>query len=186
MFGEGVHHAKGEFVVVVAAIYAQEVMGFNSQQLILLIMVVNLTAAVGAFVFGFAQDRFGSVPSLAVALLVWITACLVAYFGDSLVHFWLAGNLIGLAMGATQAGGRALVGQFTPEARNAEFFGLWGLANRTAAIIGPISYGVISQLTGGNHQQALLSTLTFFVAGLLLLLTVNEARGHETAASANL
>ena len=89
-------------------------------------------------------------------------------------------------MGATQAGGRALVGQFTPEARNAEFFGLWGLANRTAAIIGPISYGVISQLTGGNHQQALLSTLTFFVAGLLLLLTVNEARGHETAASANL
>jgi UMF1 family MFS transporter len=173
-------------VVVVAAIYAQEVMGFDSQQLILLIMVVNLTAAVGAFGFGFAQDRFGSVPSLAVALLVWIAACLVAYFGDSLVHFWLAGNLIGLAMGATQAGGRALVGQFTPEARNAEFFGLWGLANRTAAIIGPISYGVISQLTGGNQKQALLSTLTFFVAGLLLLLTVNERRGHETAANANL
>jgi UMF1 family MFS transporter len=173
-------------VVVVAAIYAQEVMGFDSQQLIMLIMVVNLTAAAGAFAFGFAQDRFGSVPSLAVALLVWIAACLVAYFGDSLVHFWLAGNLIGLAMGATQAGGRALVGQFTPESRNAEFFGLWGLANRAAAIIGPISYGAINQLTGGNHQQALLSTLAFFVAGLALLLTVNERRGHATAANKTL
>jgi len=170
-------------VVVVAAIYAQEVMGFNSQQLIMLIMVVNLTAAAGAFAFGFAQDRFGSVPSLAAALLVWISACLVAYFGESLVHFWVAGNLIGLAMGATQAGGRALVGQFTPSARNAEFFGLWGLANRAAAIIGPISYGVINQITGGNHQLALLSTLSFFVAGLALLLTVNEQRGHATAAN---
>ncbi len=173
-------------VVVVAAIYAQEVMGFDSQQLIMLIMVVNLTAAAGAFAFGFVQDRFGSVPSLAVALLVWIAACLVAYFGDSLVHFWLAGNLIGLAMGATQAGGRALVGQFTPASRNAEFFGLWGLANRAAAIIGPISYGAINHLTGGNHQQALLSTLAFFVAGLALLLTVNERRGHATAANAAL
>ena len=55
-------------VVVVAAIYAQEVMGFSSQQLIVLIMVVNITAALGAFLFGFAQDRFGSVPSLTVAL----------------------------------------------------------------------------------------------------------------------
>jgi len=173
-------------VVVVAAIYAQEVMGFDSQQLIMLIMVVNLTAAAGAFAFGFAQDRFGSVPSLAVALMVWIAACLVAYFGSGLVHFWIAGNLIGLAMGATQAGGRALVGQFTPAAHNAEFFGLWGLANRAAAIIGPISYGAINQITGGNHQLALLSTLSFFVAGLALLLTVNEQRGHATAANPDL
>ena len=61
-------------VVVVAAIYAQEEMGFDTQQLITLIMVVNLTAAIGAFAFGHAQDYFGSVRSLAVALVVWVAA----------------------------------------------------------------------------------------------------------------
>ncbi|MBN7798320.1 MFS transporter [Parahaliea mediterranea] len=168
-------------VVVIAAIYAQQVMGFDSQQLIVLVMVVNLTAAIGAFGFGFAQDRFGSVPSLAVALLVWVAAIGVTWFARTPAEVWLAGNLMGLAMGATQAGGRALIGRFTPESRSAEFFGLWGLANRTAAIIGPLSYGAISGLSGGNHRLALLSTLCFFVAGLILLFSVNEARGEAAA-----
>ncbi len=164
-------------VVVVAAIYAQEVMGFNAQQLIMLIMVVNLTAAAGAFAFGYAQDRFGSVPSLTGALLVWIAAILVTLFATSPADLWLAGNLMGLAMGATQSGGRALIGRLTPVAQSGEFFGLWGMASRAAAILGPLSYGLMSQFSSGDHHLALLTTLTLFVAGLLLLLGVNEQRG---------
>ncbi|QFU76587.1 MFS transporter [Halioglobus maricola] len=168
-------------VVVVAAIYAQEVMSFSSQQLIVLIMVVNLTAALGALIFGFAQDRFGSVPSLAAALLLWITAIVIALLGESEAMLWLAGNVIGLAMGATQAGGRALIGQLTPEAHNGEMFGLWGLANRAAAIVGPVSYGLINKIGNGDHQLSMLSTLAFFLGGLALLLTVREARGRAAA-----
>lgn len=170
-------------VIVVAAIYAQEVMAFDSQELIVLIMVVNLTAAVGAFLFGYAQDYFGSVRSLMGALFVWLLAIAVALASDEKSDLWVAGNLIGLAMGATQAGGRALIGQLTPEHRNAEIFGLWGLASRAAAIIGPISYGVISGVSGGNHQYAMLSTLAFFLAGLALLFTVDEQRGRAAAES---
>jgi len=168
-------------VVVLAAVYAQEVQGFDSQQLVILIMVVNITAAVGAFVFGYAQDRFGSVPSLSIALLVWIAAVIVAYLADHPAGLWLAGNLMGLAMGATQAGGRALIGQLTPVARSGEFFGLWGLANRVAAIADPLSYGVISWLSGGDHRLAILSTLAFFLVGLVLLARVDEAQGKAAA-----
>jgi UMF1 family MFS transporter len=164
-------------VVVIAAIYAQEVMGFDSQQLIQLIMVVNLTAALGAFVFGFAQDRYGSVPTLATAILLWMVAISVAFLADKPGDLWLAGNLMGLAMGSSQAGGRALIGRLTPVTRSAEFFGLWGLASRAAAILGPLSYGIVNRLTDGNHRIAMLSTLTFFLVGLLLLATVDEQRG---------
>ena len=86
---------------------------------------------------------------------------------------------MGLALGSTQAGGRALIGQFTPEARNAEFFGLWGLAGRAAAILGPVSSGLTSHFSGGNHRLALLSTLLYFLSGLALLVTVNERRGRQ-------
>jgi UMF1 family MFS transporter len=73
------------------------------------------------------------------------------------------------------------VGQFSPPERSAEFFGLWGLAGKLAAVVGPLVYGLVTFLTHGNHRQALLSTTVFFIAGLLLLFTVNERRGRAAA-----
>ncbi len=172
-------------VVVLAAIYAQEVMGFDRRELIVLIMVVNVTAAVGAFVCGHLQDRIGSVPTLAITLVLWIIAIAAAYVASDSSQMWLAGNIIGVAMGASQAVGRALVSQFTPPDRSGEFLGLWGLVNRLSAIVGPLSYGAVNYLTEGDHRTALLSTLAFFVAGLLLLARVDEKRGKAAALRAD-
>jgi UMF1 family MFS transporter len=168
-------------VVVLAVIYAQEAMGFTMQENIVLIMVVNVTAAAGALLFGLVQDRLGSVRTLAVTLLLWIVALVLAYFTESRGAFWVVANLVGLALGSSQSAGRALVGQFSPPERAAEFFGLWGLAGKLAAVIGPLVYGLVTFFTHGNHRQALLSTCVFFIAGLLLLTTVNERRGRAAA-----
>lgn len=74
-----------------------------------------------------------------------------------------------------------MVGQFTPLGRQGEFFGLWGLATKLSAIIGPLTYGGMVYLFEGDHRIALLSTLVFFLLGLALLATVNESRGREMA-----
>jgi len=168
-------------VVVLAAIYAQEVMGFSMQENIMLILVVNVTAAVGALGFGLVQDRLGSVLTLAITLVIWIVALVLAYFVQSRAGFWVVANLVGISLGSSQSAGRALVGQFSPPERSAEFFGLWGLAGKLAAVVGPLVYGLVTYLSHGNHRQALLSTCGFFVAGLLMLLTVNERRGRAAA-----
>lgn len=168
-------------VIVLAAVYAQEVMGFATRDTILLILVVNVTAALGAFGFGFAQDRLGSVRTLTITLLVWVVALVLAYFIETRVGFWVVANLVGIALGSSQSAGRALVGQFSPPARCGEFFGLWGLAGKSAAIVGPLSYGVITYLSRGNHRLALLATAAFFVAGLVLLWRVDERRGRAAA-----
>ena len=168
-------------VIVLAAIYAQETMGFGRQELIILIMVVNVTAAVGAFVCGHLQDRIGSIPALTTTLLLWIIAILIAFFAVSATHMWIAGNIIGVAMGASQSVGRALVSKFTPAKRSGEFLGLWGVVIRLSAIVGPLSYGLVNFITQGNHRLALLSTLVFFVVGLLLLMRVDEKRGEMAA-----
>lgn len=168
-------------VIVLAAVYAEQVMGFSQQEIILLILVVNVTAAAGALVFGLLQDRLGSVATLALTLVIWIVALVMAYVAESRALFWVVANLIGLALGASQSAGRALVGQFSPPERSAEFFGLWGLASKLAAAVGPPVYGLIAYLSHGNHRLALLSTTGFFVVGLLLLATVNERRGRAAA-----
>jgi UMF1 family MFS transporter len=168
-------------VVVLAAVYAQEVIGFDTQETITLVMVVNVTASLGAFLFGQVQDWLGSVRTLALTLVVWIMAMGLAYMTESRGGFWLVANLVGIAMGSSQSSGRALIGQFAPPARAAEFFGLWGLAGRLAAMVGPLSYGLITYLTAGNHRLAIVSTAVFFISGLALLLTVDEHRGKVAA-----
>jgi MFS transporter, UMF1 family len=168
-------------VVVLAAVYAQEVMGFRTSETIILVMVVNVTAAAGAFLFGQVQHRLGSVPTLAVTLVIWIVAISLAFVGDSRASFWVVANLVGVALGSSQSSGRALIGQFSPPGRAAEFFGLWGLAGKLAAIVGPLSYGLITYLTAGNHRLAILSTVAFFIGGLVVLTTVHEQRGKAAA-----
>ena len=168
-------------VIVIAAIYAQEVLAFSSEDLIFIIMVVNVTAAAGAFAMGHLQDRIGSLRSLALALSIWILAIVFVFMADEQSEIWLPANLIGLALGSTQSASRALIGQFTPAGRSGEFYGLWGLVTHLATVVGPLTYGAIGWITGGDHRAALLSTLVFFVVGLAMLMTVNEARGQEAA-----
>jgi UMF1 family MFS transporter len=168
-------------VIVIAAIYGQEVMRFDTTDNIVMIMIVNITAAIGAFVFGLIQDRIGAKHTLIITLLIWIIAITIAWQGESRAGFWLAANLIGVALGSSQSAGRALVGLFTPDGRSAEFFGLWGLAIKFSAIVGPLCYGTIAWYTDGDHRQAILSTLAFFIAGLLILLTVDQQRGVRAA-----
>jgi MFS transporter, UMF1 family len=168
-------------VIVLAAVYAQEVMGFGMKENILLILVVNVTAAAGALGFGLIQDRLGSLRTLMVTLVLWMVALGAAYLVQERGGFWVVANLVGLALGSSQSAGRALVGQFSPPERSAEFFGLWGLAGKLAAAIGPLVYGLVTYATQGNHRLALLTTCVFFAVGLVLVCTVNEARGRLAA-----
>ena len=169
-------------VVALAAIYAEQAMKFTTQQTIVLILLVNVTAAIGAFGFGYLQDAIGHVRALSITLVGWIVMVLIAGFGESHASFWVAANVAGLCMGASQAAGRAIVGYLAPPARLAEFFGLWGLAVKAASIFGPITYGAVEWL-GGSHRLAIFVTGLYFVAGLALLRRIDLERGRAAALS---
>ena len=95
-----------------------------------------------------------------------------------------------LGAGIVWLGGMALVilalrpmvvAQMAPPERLGEFFGLWTFAIRLASIVGPLSYGLITWLSGGNQRLAIGSTSLLFVLGLVLLMPVNVARGRRMA-----
>lgn len=161
-------------VIVVAAIYANQVIGMSQRESIIMVLVINVAAAAGAFCFGNLQPLLGSVRTLSITLIIWMLALATVYQADAMRDVWIGALLIGIAMGSSQSAGRALVSQLTPPGMSAEFFGLWGFAGRLAAIIGPLSYGLINQLSNGDHQQSLLSTGLFILAGFIILQGVNE------------
>jgi len=168
-------------VVSLAAIYAEQAMKFTTQQTITLILVVNITAAIGAFGFGYLQDALGHVRAVAITLVGWIVMVFTAGTAEGAGAFWVAANLAGLCMGSSQAAGRALVGYLAPPARLAEFFGLWGLAVKAASIFGPLTYGAVTLMFPGNHRLGIFVTGLYFVVGLLLLRKIDVERGRLAA-----
>lgn len=175
------YQAGVQTVITLAAIYAEQAMHFNTRDTLILVLVVNLTAALGAFFLGNVQDRIGHVPTIALTLAGWIATVLIAWVADTRPMFWIAANLAGLCMGASQSAGRALVAYLTPKSRRAEFFGLWGLATNLSSILGPMTYGAVSWVSRGNHRLAMLITGAFFVAGLMILHGVDARRGRRAA-----
>ena len=169
--------------ITLAAIYAEQVIGFQPQETMVLIFVLNIAAFVGALVFGHAQDRIGHKLALSLTLVGWSITCVMAALTSSKEVFWWAAALAGICMGSSQSTGRAMAGLFIPAHRLAEFFGLWTFAIRLASIVGPLGYGLITWLTDGNQRLAIASTTVLFVVGWLLLLPVNVQRGQSQAAS---
>jgi UMF1 family MFS transporter len=175
------YQAGVQTVVALAAIYAEQALKFETADTIRLILLVNITAAVGAAFFGQVQDRLGHVRTLAVTLLGWLVAIGLAWASTGPGMFWIAANVVGICLGASQSAGRALVGYLSPAARRAEFFGLWGVAVKLSSILGPVSYGLVSWVSGGDHRLAILLTGAFFIAGLAVLRSVDAVRGRAQA-----
>ncbi|MBT7427649.1 MAG: MFS transporter, partial [Betaproteobacteria bacterium] len=134
-----------------------------------------------AYLFGYLHDAFEPRQSLITILIGWIIVTLLAWSSDGRPSFWVVANLAGLLLGACQANARAFVSVLTPKSRQAEFFGLWGLSVKCASIIGPLTYGVLTWMTGGDHKKAILSLVALFVIGLIILITVDTKRGVSAA-----
>jgi UMF1 family MFS transporter len=170
--------------ITLAAIYAEQVIGFQPQETMVLIFVLNIAALVGSLIFGHVQDRIGHKLALSITLLGWSVTCVIAALSTSKEMFWWAAALAGICMGSSQSTGRAMAGLFIPVHRLAEFFGLWTFAIRLASIVGPLGYGLITWATDGNQRMAIAATTVLFVLGWVLLLPVNVQRGQQQAQQA--
>lgn len=180
-------------VIGFAGKIAEDTMGFDATMLGVFLIVINISAAVGAFGIGWVQDKIGSRRTIMLALGGWIVALTLVIIARSgpgdepsaaaRKVFWLAGNVVGMSMGAILASSRALVGYLSPQARAAEFFGLAGFFGKLGAIIGPFVFGSMTNLF--DIRAAIFSLGVFFVAGLILMRFVNEEEGHRVAIEAN-
>jgi len=181
-------------VISFAFIYGDQIVKWDESVRVLMFIVVQITAAIGAFAFGFIQDKIGAKLTYNLTLGLWFIG-VMGIWGVTDITNWLnsafdqnyevqyvflnIGVIAGLSLGSSQSASRALVGLFTPEQKSAEFFGFWGLANKIAGVVGIIGIGLL-QAEFGLHQSVLFCAF-LFLAAIIVCLFVNEKRG-ETAA----
>jgi UMF1 family MFS transporter len=157
-------------VVAYASGFAEDVIGFTTPEVIKLFVVLQLAGAAGAFGFGFLQDKTSPKVALSLALGLWVLVCVVASLCPAGAKgvFYGVGIGAGIAMGAFQSGGRAVVALFTPEGKSGEYFGFWGFFSKLAGVVGQPVFGVLA--SGFGFRTAIFVNSFFFLAGLAILL----------------
>jgi len=163
-------------VIYFAGRYATETIGFQLQDLIVLLILMNVVSLIGALSMGFVADWIGQKRTIMISLAIWISAVTVAYFARSKEAFYVAATLVGIGIGSCQSVTRSLVALMVPKTHAAEFFGFFGIAGKALAFAGPMIFGVISLRTG-SQRPAILAIAAFFIVGMIVLATVNERQG---------
>jgi UMF1 family MFS transporter len=137
---------------------------------------------VGRFLFKRLAEKIDAKRAVILGLLIYTIIPLWGFVLKSQAEFFMIGWLVGTVQGGTQALSRAIYASLTPRAKSGEFFGLYGLSEKFAGILGPLLYGVVGTLTH-DPRASILSISVFFVIGIILLWNVNEKEGAALAAA---
>lgn len=176
-------YSMGTYAVIFYAGLIGDQLGFKLKELTLLALVMALTAGCASVVTARYQDRLGHRRTVFIFLGVWVISTLAlalnaAFQGDANA-FWFISGGIGLGLGGIGTSSRALCGCFTPREKAGEFFGLYGMALKGAAVCGALGFGVASSRLG--QTPALFLLTVFFAAGAALLLRVDDKAGVAAA-----
>ncbi len=179
-----------------AAIIGAVLYGMNQTQLIIFMIIVQATSAIGAYVFGIWGEKAGFKQALIYSILLMIAAVTWMIFNTTLTGYFLIGALAGFALTGVQSLSRTITGLFAPENKATEFFGFFAVAGRSSSFIGPTIYGIIAFRTAlyfegqgldmllaeqYGQRAGLFSITIFLTVGLLLLVSVNEKRARKVA-----
>lgn len=171
-----VYMAGMDAIIKFVGIYASSELKLTGSELTMLFLELQLSAAAGAFGFGFLEAKLGPKRTVELSLVLWILGILLIFLLPRLegvtglsqkTLFMGIALLTGTALGATQSSSRAIVGLLTPASASGEMFGYWGFFMKLATILGML-FGVTSDALG-SRRMALLLVLAFFVLGMFLL-----------------
>lgn len=182
-------------VIAVSAIFATQELGFSSTNLILVVLMIQFVAFVGALFFGRLAGRLGAKRTIIISLVIWSVVVIYAWAGlqstatvlgmeQRQLEFWLLGFVIALVLGGSQALSRSLFAQMIPKDQEAEFYSFYEISERGTSWMGTFVFGAVNQMFG-SLRLGILSVIFFFIMGLILLPLVNVGLAMEQARQAS-
>lgn len=157
----------------IGGIYAHARYGMNLQDILFFAIYLNISAGIGAFLFAHVDDWIGSRMTVILGLFGLIISGLMILMTASQDGFMMLAIVLGIFIGPVQAASRTLAGRLSPAGMENQTFGFYAFTGKSVAFLGPLAYGFFSDMTG-SQQFGLLSIVFFWLAGLLVLLTVRE------------
>lgn len=160
-------------VMLIATVFAEKELHLPTAALIGTVLILQLIAIAGAYLFARMSMRFGNIMSLSIMVGIWILICFGAYMVRDGYDFYLLATVVGLVMGGIQSLSRATYAKLIPRnsTENASFFSFYEAVNSISIVCGTFAYGLIESFTG-SPRNSIIALGLFFVVGLLFLLKV--------------
>lgn len=172
-------------VMLVAALYGASELQIETTNLIIAILIIQLIAIPGSVVISKVSSRIGNLKTLMLLVVFWIIVCIAAFFlpVKGVYEFYALGAAVGFVMGGIQSLSRSTYAKLMPVTKDTtSFFSFYDVTEKMAAVVGIISFGYITELSGSQRNSVLVLAI-FFVIGLLLLFYTNAAQKKQSAQS---
>lgn len=150
--------------------------GLGPRNLMCALLLAQAVGAPATFAFGRLGERMGAGRGVLLGLGVYMGACAWGLFLRSAVEFYALAGAIGLVQGGVQALSRALYVRLIPAERSAQFFGIYNLLGKSAAVLGPLLMGWVALATGSPRCSVLSLELLFALGGVLLWTVGRDGR----------
>lgn len=174
LFSDGINT-----VIAMATIYGKTI-GIETSHLIIALLITQFVGIPFTLLFGRIAVRMGSKNSLYITLSAYVGIVMLGYFMQNATHFYMLAVMVGMVQGGSQAVARSIFSKLVPQLQSAEFFGFLSVSSKFSSSFGPFVFAVVGQITG-SARYGILALLLFFIGGILMLMTVNMAKGESEA-----
>ncbi|MCB0668684.1 MAG: MFS transporter [Saprospiraceae bacterium] len=174
------YSAGVQTILYLAATFAEKELQFGSSELILVVIILQVVAIGGAYLFAYVSKIRGNKLSLMSMLVIWIFICILAYFVNDKMQFYLVAALVGLVMGGIQSMSRSTYSKLISNRKEdtTSYFSFYEVLEKVAIVFGTFSFGFIDQVSGGMRNSVLLLGC-YFLIGMIILWRVNMTKSPD-------
>jgi UMF1 family MFS transporter len=174
--------------------------GFNSNDLIVALLITQFVGFPSAIVFGKLGQRWSVRKSIYIAIGIYLFVTLWGTMMTNTQEFYILAVIIGLVQGGIQALSRSYYSRLIPKNRAAEFYGFYNMMGKFAVILGPVLMGSVGLVvrwvlmpTAPTPEQVthvgqlasrcgIASIALLFIIGAILFSLVDEEKGKAERA----
>lgn len=167
-----VYNMGVQTVMLVATLFGSKELKLDPSQLIIVILVIQFVAIIGAYGFSFLSGKKGNIFTLKSAAIIWIGVCIAAYFTYTATHFYILAGIVGLVMGGIQSLSRSTYSKMLPETEDHTiYFSYYDVTEKICIVCGMGLFGMLEQVSA-SMRNPILALIVFFIVGFILLLRI--------------
>lgn len=162
--------AGAQTVIFLASIFAAEELGFETTELITVILLLQIIGVLGAYFFAWVSKKKGNIFALTIIAAIFVAICLAAYFVTIKSQFYIIAACVGMVMGGVQSLSRSTYSKLIPENTTdvTSYFSFYDVLEKIAIVAGTSMFAAINQITGGMRNSIVTLSL-FFLLGIYFL-----------------
>ncbi len=164
------YNMGAQTVMFLGALFGSQELKLPDDALIITILLIQLVAIPGAYIFANISAKIGNTASLAWIVVIWIAICIAAYLVHSKLQFYALATAIGFVMGGVQSLSRSTYAKLIPDdtADTASYFSFYDVCDRLSTVLGTFMFGLVNQLTGSMRMSVLVLSAIFLLGWVLI------------------